>query len=264
MAYFFLLIFLLIFSSIFAKYPYNPLVPYEVWVVLEPYFLPEEHPAKRGLDEIFSKQRVIQSEETFSSAGFGKVKYRGEYKIILGKHRSIPGVVLKIFLDTQPFVDEWRNWLRRIEGAKVIQTYLTEKQFKKFKVPKKWIYPIPQYPAPSEGFECYRKNFILVAEDMSIKNHDEIKKDYKNLKKKNVSQLFMILRDLVLYDSIYIDNTPSTMQESFAFVDTEHFHGANSVNYGRITRYFSTKMGLYWESMIKYGGPEYIPERERF
>lgn len=245
------------------EFPYNPLVSIELWETLKPYFLPKNHSAKSRLDRIFSKKRAIQSTETFTEAGFGEPTNRGPEKIRFGKHRDIQGIIIKVFCDDQPIIDEWQYWIRRIQGAELIRSYIEEKKFTRFKVPKKWIYPLPENPAPVGIPECFRKNFILVAEDMHLKSYDESKRAYKKMSKKTMEQLFMIIRDLGLIDSVFVDNVPMTSDGRFAFIDIEHFNRTEPINYARLTEYFSDKLKPYWESMIKYGGPEFVPETKR-
>src|SRR5262245_32392425 len=94
-------------------YPYNPHVPCSIWDQLEPYFLPLDHPLKKRLDKLFQKQRITESAKTFEEAGFGKPKARKPTNIFIGHHPDFPKYIFKVFLDSQPPVCEWENWIRR-------------------------------------------------------------------------------------------------------------------------------------------------------
>lgn len=247
----------------YQEFPYNPLVSIELWNVLKPYFLPIDHQAKPALDRIFSTNRAIQSFQTFSEAGFNEPKDRGYNKIRLGKHRDLKGIVLKVYFDDQVITDEWNNWIRRIQGAEAIASYIREKKFTGFTVPKKWIYPLPETPSPPDTPEFNRKNFILVAENMNLKTEDETKKLYKKMSKKVMEQLFMIIRDVKLWDPSIIRNIPYTKNGDLSFIDTEYFHIESPINYERMARYFSHELRPYWQAMIKYGGPEFVPLSEQ-
>lgn len=228
----------------------NPLVTPEVWLKLEPYFLPADHPIKMDLDHLFQKHRVTSSLESFEKCGFGKAKLRKPTNIVIGKSPRFKGFIFKVFLDCQPPLCEWENWLRRIEGASAIQQCLVQNDFHHFVVPKKWIYPLPQEPSPATPQE-QRKNFILIVEDMNILNKKDNLKAYKTrMNERLLNELYVILSEVGLLDSVYPDNIPFTKTGQIAFVDTEHHHHPkDKVPYEKLTPFLSTKMGAFWSSL---------------
>jgi len=250
---FFILIFLLFAGlSVAEDYPYNPHVPIDTWLALEPYFLPD-HALRKKLDAIFTKQRVTQSPQTFAKGGFGKPKLRQPTNIVIGRHLSIPHYLFKVYLDSQPPLIDWDNWVKRIEGARAIRECLQRHHFKHFVVPKKWIYPLPMKPSPPNTSEYYRKNFILVVEELAILDQQENKKAFqKKITPQILDELFVILTEVGLIDSVYIDNIPFTRDGKIAFIDTEHHQSNQEVPYHKLTRYLSPPMQNYWQKLIEH------------
>lgn len=236
------------------SYTPDPLIPLELWHQLEPYFLPEEHPIKRKLDRLFSNQRATLSEETFRKAGLGKVKKRKPTNIVFGQSPFLKGIVIKAFLDTQPPLPEWENWLKRIEGSRCIRQCIKRHHYKQFKVPHKWIYPLPAHPSPPLQYSHSRKYFILIAEDMDILNRKENLKAYRErMTKECLNQLYVILTEEGLIDSIYPDNVPFTKDGKLAFIDTEHYH-KTPIKYHQLLHFLSPAMQNYWQQLIDQSG----------
>lgn len=232
-------------------YVCHPYVPQSIWSHLEPYFLPVNHPIKRRLDRFFEKQRATQSAKTFEEAGFGKPKMRQPTNILVGKHPLFPGYVFKVFLDTQPPVIEWDNWIKRIEGARAIQNCLSRYQFRHFRVPQKWIYPLPENPSPPLSSHYHRKNFILIAEDMHIlSSKQNLKAFKKKISRQILDELYVILTEEGLIDSVYPSNIPFTEEGDLAFIDTEHHHSDADIPYHKLTPFLSTDMQKYWKKLI--------------
>jgi hypothetical protein len=224
-------------------------VPESLWQELEPYFLPHNHPIKKKLDRFFSQKRVTLSKESFEKAGFNKVKMRKPTNIVVGKHHRFPGYLFKVFFDTQPYVAEWDNWVKRIEGARSIKECIRKHNFHDFVAPKKWIYPLPEFPAPPDDPYYIRKNFILIVEDMRILRAKDNLDAYKNkITHEQLFALFTLLTEVGLIDSVYPDNTPFTIKEKIAFIDTEHHHLA-PVPFHKLTHHLSPSMQTYWESL---------------
>lgn len=233
-------------------YPYNPLVAWDVWQSLEPYFLPSTHPIKPKLDRLF-KKRVTLTKETFEKAGFDKIKLRNPTNIVVGKHPDLQGYLVKAYLDYQPVPVDWWNWARRITGALAIQECLHQHGFSGFCVPRKWIYPLPDPIVPDRTGFC-RKNFILIVEDMHILDHEETLKGYKKkMTKQKLKALYTILTEVGLIDSVFPSNVPFTTQGKMAFIDTEHHH-LQPVPYIRLKPYLSSTMQEYWQLLIDTNG----------
>jgi hypothetical protein len=209
------LLFFLFFPPAFA-YDYNPAIETEVWLSLEPYFLPEDHPIKEKLDLFFQKKKPLQSFKTFKAAGFQKAKLRKATNIIVGKHPLFRGCLFKVYLESQPVEKEWENWTKRIEGANKIRACIKKHQYTRFTVPQKWIYPLPSYSSQ-------KRHFVLIVEEMPILPHQDNLKKFRTIGEDHLDQLFCIILEAGLLDSVYPDNIPFTMNGKIAFIDTEHF-----------------------------------------
>lgn len=236
------------------SYEYNPHVSREVWERVKPYFLPPEHPVRHALDKIFSKSRVLQSPKSIADAGFPKNKPRAWSHTVVSTHPHLKGYYVKMFTDQQADIIDYEMWIIRIEGARAVQATLDRYGYNSmFEVPKKWIYPLPADPAPSKG--SFRKNFILIAEDMDIyhkgKNNDKWR---SKMNQKRADALYVILTENGLNDSIYPFNVPFCKNGKQAFIDTEHHHHW-PVYLERMIPFFSEEMGKYWKELINKGGP---------
>lgn len=233
-----------------TAYSYNPFVPLDDWNSLQPYFLPVNHPIKDKLDRIFTQKRATASKETFEGAGFGKITLRQPTNIVVGKHPNLKGYLVKAYLDSQPDFIEWGNWLNRILGAQAIKECIKRHRFNDFLAPKKWIYPLPEYPSPPHKPGYHRKNFILVVEDMNILSNQETVDRYKKkVSREQLKGLYTLLSELGLIDSIFPDNIPFTKSGKIAFIDTEHHH-LWPVDYQRFKQFLSPIMQEYWQTLI--------------
>ncbi|MBA2369446.1 MAG: hypothetical protein H0V82_10550 [Candidatus Protochlamydia sp.] len=231
------------------SYPYNRYVPSCDWVCLEPYFLPLDHPIKGKLDAIFTKKRVTFSKESFEEAGFEKIKLRAPTNIVVGRHPALKGYLIKAYLDTQPYLIDWVNWMNRIAGAQSIQECIKRHDFHHFEVPRKWIYPLPENPSPENL--CNRKNFILIVKEMPILSNEKTLKFYRNkICPAQLDELFILFTELGLIDSIYPDNIPVTKNGKIAFIDTEHHHQW-PVKLEKFKHFLSPAMQEYWQVLIE-------------
>lgn len=233
-----------------TSFLYNPWVSPDLWQELEPYFLPHDHPIKARLDTLFNKIRATQSESHFEKAGFGKPKMRKPTNIVIGRHEQFKNYLFKVYLDTQPPLSEWVNWVHRIKGARAIQMCLERHGFQNFCVPNKWIYPLPPEPSPPNQNRFHRKNFILIVENMNILSPKANLKAFKNKVTSQILQeLYVILTEEGLIDSVYPDNIPFTKNGQIAFIDTEHHYFGRSIPYEKLTPYLSKEMQEFWQNL---------------
>lgn len=232
-------------------YPVNPYVSSTRWKAMVPHFLPENHPIKATLDRIFS-ERITLTTSTLSKAGFPTPYPRRASKTIVSTHAKLPGYFVKCFTDDQKSVDDWRKLKRRIDGAERIKKAIVRNHYEEiFKVPKKWIYPLPNDPSPPKGSS--RKNFILIAEDVNIlaKEANYAAWKGKPMTKQKAEAVFTILNEEGLCDSIFAFNIPFTKDDGkMAFIDTEQWH-CWPVNFKRVREYFSPTMQKYWDNLVK-------------
>lgn len=229
---------------------YPDYVSEEVWRAVTPYLIPEEHPIKKKLDAIFSKQRAIGDLKSLKRAGFQDNQPQPCSKIIVTTHKSIKGYIFKLYLDTQPYhhaTPEYLCWMRRIQGAELIRREIEKQGWQFFfKVPHKWIYPLP--PSPTASKEQLQKNFILVAEDMDILDNKEnaIKWSSTEVTEYQLDMLYHLVSTLGLLDSCRIKNIPFSHDGKIAFVDTQSSHHW-PVHYKNLTPKLHPSLRSYWQ-----------------
>lgn len=243
--------------TIYSAYTRNPHVDPQVWEELEPYFLPEDHPIKAQLDEIFiTNHRVILDANSLVQAGFKAPKpgHKPTRPYVL-KHPKLKSHLVKMFTDDNG-VNEWELWVKRIKGAYYTQQCIYKHGYEKyFSVPKKWIYPLPAEPSPPNGF--HRKNFILVVQNMKILKKDENKRTWKSMAVSPalLDALYIIVDEVGLADSLFVFNIPfSRIDGRISFIDTEDYH-IWPVNYARMKQYLSPALQIYWDMLIENEGP---------
>lgn len=250
---FLLLLFNFQYSSLQAFYPSSSFVPSNVWEQLKPHFLPEDHELKSALDTIFSKHRVTENKSKLKKAGF-TILSKGEWsRALVVKHKKLKGYVLKIYLDTEPKIKDWERWIDRIGGVAALKKAIQSYRFERFfEVPKKWVYPLPDFPSPS--FDTNRKGFILIAEEISLDKSSEKKWKSKKITHELLDALYTILSTQGMCDCVYSFNLPFSKNGKVAFIDTEYHH-CWPVHYEKFTQSLSKSLQPYWKMLIQNGGP---------
>lgn len=238
--------------KLYRPYVRNPHVPPDVWDHLTPYFLPENHPLRAKLDKLFST-RITINVDTLRAAGFEKPRQMKYTSIVVGKHKMLKGYLLKMLTDENPDTTDWVQWKKRIHGASIIKRAIEQHGYERmFKVPQKWIYPLPADPSP--GPEYFRKNFILVVEDMRILKKWTNLEEWMNLEMtpEKLEALYVLITELGLDDSVYPWNVPFRKDGYLAFVDTERFHRW-PVPYDNLLRYVAADMQKFWRELVNNG-----------
>lgn len=215
---------------------------------VRPYLLPENHAAKKTLDRLFAT-RPLTNEESLKKAGFQfKPRKEPEKQLLCAKHPKLRGYLVKTYLDTQHTIGkEERNWISRIQGAEQIRKAIAQHHYQKmFKVPKKWIYLLPDNPSPP------RRRFVLIVEDMHIlerpKNIDAY---FFQMSRPRLDALFTLLTENLLIDSIYIDNIPFCKDGRIAFIDTEHFNATFApLGLHLLTQRLCPPLAKHWSLLI--------------
>lgn len=219
--------------------------------IVEDYLLPEDHPIKPFLDSVFTSFRATFNLSTLKKAGFKKAKPRKYTKLIVTKHRGLPGYVFKLYLDAQRYhkdLPEHHMWVLRIQGAEKIRKEIVNRGYEKwFKVPRKWIYALPKHPSPPIGY--YTKRYILIEEDMEIFPNDENKTMWSSdyVTQEFLDALFVILKNVGLNDCVKPDNIPFSIDGRAAFIDTQS-HG-EKVSYKNLCPYLSDSNRAYWKTI---------------
>lgn len=239
-----------------TKYPYvSPEVDESVWEEVRPYLLPENHPAWPKLNRVFCKTRVTQSPEIFKKSGFKRWRPGRWSRVSASSHPEFYEYFIKAYCDVETgILYDWRKWIHRINGAETIRVCIKEHGLEAdFKVPHKWIYPLPKNPSPPKSSRLLRKNFILVCENMRIEEHESNEKLYKNMNHRVMKGLYTVLQVCGLYDSVYCFNIPFCKDGRLAVIDTEYHHKW-PVPFHKLRGSFSSRMREYWDKLTYSGG----------
>lgn len=241
-------------TSLHAKPYVKPAgIDHATWKKIEPYLLPEKHETRDVLDKIFAKGRPSASLETLSRAKFETKKHEQPNNIVVGKHRNLKGYVIKLYTDDQ-HLDELPLLIKRIDGANCIREVIARHRLEdRFKVPRKWLYPLPQSPVKAGDFP---HRFILVADNMRLAGYNHSLEHWRGdrIPKKVFDGLFIILKEAGLYDSVIPTNIPFSLDGRVAFIDTEHWHWW-PVPYHILGDFLSKKNRKYWQELIGRGAP---------
>lgn len=210
----------------------------------EIYVMPSKHPAREVVDRIFQSCE-IDSRESLCRAGFKLLKRNNKNNPYAVKHGMLEGYVVKLFTDDHPRVDKLEHLISRIEGANLVREIIRMHHYQCFfKVPRKWLYPLPEKEGSNE--------FILVVEDMNILSDKSNIAKWKSgsVSIKQLNALFTIVKEAGLYDSMYIENIPFSIDGKIAFTDTECFQKW-PVPYVNLASSLSERNRVYWEAKMK-------------
>lgn len=226
----------------------------DIWLQLHPFIMPDDHPIKQKLDKIFSASRALCDLQSMIAAGFEPALPQHHTQIIVTKHPELKGYIVKAYLDIQEYHSgkpEYYFWKKRITGAQLIKKSIKNHKFEHLlKVPKKWIYLLPDEPSPPPNY--LRKMFILVEEDMNIYDDrtNEALWGSSLVTNELLDALYTIITELGLRDCAKPANCPISRDCRVAFVDTQSYH-AKTVNYYKLTPYLSPPMQQYWIELVK-------------
>jgi hypothetical protein len=206
---------------------------------------------KAKLDALFSKTRVVKSKKTLKAAGFKKLSPQPVTQIVVSKHPKLKGYFIKLYTDDKK-VPEWQRFLWRVIGAERIRKKIEEHHATHlFKVPKKWIYPLPSAP---QSTGKYPKSFILIAEDMRLLKEEDNFFRWKSIAMttEKLTILAAIVGELGLEDSLSPKNTCFAKDGKIAFVDTEIFDHT-PVYWKRPLSFLSPSKRALWEKLTRNG-----------
>lgn len=233
-------------------YHYHEDVSDDVWSSVAPYLLPQNDKLKIKLDKIF-KKRASGGMSSLKKAGFTNIIHQKWTRLIVAKHPDLKGYIVKLYLDRQHYhrgIPEHYFWIRRCMGSEIIRTEINQNNWQKlFKVPRKWIYPLPPTPLPTRDGPA--KHFILVEDDMDIYPQDRNNHLWgsRHVTKELLDALFYIIQKHGFYDCAKPDNIPFSKDGRIAFVDTQSFHRW-PVAFDKLVWYLQPKMAEYWLTKV--------------
>lgn len=238
----------------------NEFVSDEVWEMVKPYLMTEDHPIKQKLDEMFGASRITAGPKALHSAGFVILRKNNKPdKVYVCKHNDFRGYVFKIYCDTQKQPKEAYRWVERCKGALAVKECLQKHRFTKMiSVPKKWIYQLPPYP--SSQHDSKKKQFILIATDMDIFDLEDTKELWKSekLTKLMLERIYTVITEVGLSDSVHCSNIPFRKNGKLAFIDTEH-NNHWPIPYSKMKVYLNPSMQEFWKDLVKHKGNIPVP-----
>lgn len=243
--------FFIISQDVIAVTP-SPLVSEEVWREVKDHMIPDDHPVKEKLDRIFSSSRALYNMKSMVKAGFDAAQPQHHTHIIVTRHPLLKGYVIKAYLDKQKYHLHKREhffWVKRVIGAKLLQKAIKAHGYEHLlKVPKKWIYLLPDKPSPPSKHR--RKIFILVEEDMNI--YDDLTNEQmwgsKAVTKELLKAVYTVTTEFGFFDCAKPANCPFSKDGKVAFVDTQTYY-KKRVKYKKLTPFLSSSMRSYWKKL---------------
>ena len=164
------------------------------------------------LADLFTDADMFRSFDHFSSAGFTLVPH-APHKIMAGRHKRAKGYLFKKFDNGRPGKTQLRNYMHRIEGSRLLRTFIDDHGFSRVTAPKKWLYELP---------DSFPARYLIVAEAVDLIPRLDTEAAYHRIGKKQMQELATILyyfRGLSSTPS----NLPFTEDGKIAFIDTERW-----------------------------------------
>jgi hypothetical protein len=219
------------------------------------HVLPHDHSARKLLEALFQRSRVIDNEATFLAAGFDIRRKERRSLMRVATHPLAAGYIFKVF-----FVDErglerkktrgWKGFVRRCNQAERIGRVIRENGFQHFKVPRKWLFHTPPHPACDPDDQP----IILVAEQQDLLPEEENERAWRHsITQAHLGELHAIIARAGGV-SARPDNIALTRQGWFAFIDTEYSHRHH--DYESIIPYLSCPMRQYWSDLVRRAAEE--------
>jgi hypothetical protein len=234
-------------SDFYLNFTDNPCLSERMKSRMAPWLLPQVHPMKAALDEIFSQPGVNNSEKTLRKAGF-KVLFSQKRSLIrVISHPNLPGYLIKLFPNSEKALlsSGWKRLTIRCIVAKKIKSIIARHHLRHFIVADKWLYPVP---CTHQKAGC--QPVVLLVKNMNIYSRKETKHVWKkHASRRVVKELYQILGRG--YGSPFLSgNLPYTKMGTFAFIDTEY--NKRKINLGHARSFLSRPMQRYWNSLVKH------------
>lgn len=180
---------------------------------LSKFELPDDHFLQKPLAELFHDPSILTSRENLTNAGFDLYKRRPR-GLVVASHPTIPGYLIKLFINDLPHSEQVENYVRRIEGARKVQEFINKKHLKHIEVPDKWLYHLK----PNDlGLE-----YLLIVQEIDILDAFDSTQCYEKIDTDVLKEFCLVIKNFRGLDSI-VKNMPFTSHGKIAFIDTEHW-----------------------------------------
>lgn len=165
------------------------------------------------LAEIFTDPKMFASFDRFRSAGFSFVDH-AENKIMTGSHKRLRGFLVKKYNNDRSSKKQLANYMHRIEGARLLRTFIAEHKLQRVVAPQKYLYELPR---------SFPERYLVIAEKLDLVSRKDTEHAYGNLDKEQARELAMVLYYFRGLNSTAA-NLPFTEGGQIAFIDTERWH----------------------------------------
>jgi hypothetical protein len=165
------------------------------------------------LVELFTDPKMFASFDRFRAAGFSLVEH-AENKIMAGSHKQLKGYLVKKYNNDRSGKMQLLNYMHRIEGARLLRAFITERCFQCVIAPHKFLYELP--PA-------FPERYLVIAEKLDLVSRRDTERAYERLARKQARELSTILYYFRGLNSTAA-NLPFTEDDKIAFIDTERWH----------------------------------------
>jgi hypothetical protein len=162
--------------------------------------------------ELFTNRKMFDSYRRFEDEGF-RMAQHAEHKIMAGGHKSTRGYLFKKYNNDKDGDDQIRNYMRRIEGARLLRRFIEERGFTRVVAPRKWLYELPR---------DFPERYLLVVEKLDLLATDETARAYHRIGKDQTRELATVLYYFRGLNSTAA-NLPFTEDGRVAFIDTERW-----------------------------------------
>jgi hypothetical protein len=191
-------------------------------------------PRALGLQNFFVDPAMFSSTESFRRAGF-EVPERGHDLIMVGSHPMVKGYLFKKYKNHIAAKEQHENYLRRIDGARRLRSFIAERQLRHIITPQKWLYDLP--PAFTAAG---RDPHVLVVEQFQILDEAASIRAYGNIADAVLNELCEVIFRFRGLDSS-ARNVVFTTRGQIAFIDTENWSRKKKRYFKFIREYLSKK-----------------------
>jgi len=164
------------------------------------------------LPGLFTDKKMFDSVDDFEDAGF-KIVPHAPHKMMAASHKSAPGYLFKKYNNDTDGTEQLRNYMRRIEGARMLRGFIEERGFTQLVAPRKWLYELPA---------DFPQRYLLVVDKLDIVSKESTQRAYHRIGKDQMRELAVVLYYFRGLNSTTA-NLPFTRESKIAFIDTERW-----------------------------------------
>lgn len=134
--------------------------------------MPFDNPAMLDLGALFRDAGMFASRRAWGAAGFQVFDRSSNGKIMVVRHPSVQGLLFKKYADDMPQKDQLKNYVRRIEGADRLLSFVSRRRLQYIAIPRKWVFELPR------PFSRKEKAHVLIVEQLDLLGDEQTKEAY--------------------------------------------------------------------------------------